>query len=427
MTAGAGGDGGAGGGTGAHSGGTGGAGGGGGSGPSTPPYMDGGYSIRTYGQVEFQGSTYRVSSAVHERYVNTPKDHPFTETDTHYVVESDFDFPYIPGVTDDLIRYPGQKNLGWATGETNDVEARVIAAGGLPLLYHVLPAHEYGYFVDTRDAMGGAETAFRPAWLWQRQDDGGYELFTIDLDDPDRYGFAWPRFRWPWSFDENLFGFQVDAAGRVYVPKGVALARPTWDAASTCVLINLSSDLVSETRTQFPGDEDYYLGNTFLPGEGSIMTSGHIYWGLKGQPMWEADAWEADSPGGNFRKPMGAGCGPEPYVNPDKLLYGLSINHAEGFTDPTQQAAHAGEISAAQLYRATVYKQAPDGAIRKQVMLSYEPRPDGTFWPTYEDKDTSAEYEGDVIVWDTERNRSGYISYAAPGDGERLVVVIEDL
>ncbi|XYI01065.1 hypothetical protein ACMHYB_15455 [Sorangium sp. So ce1128] len=55
------------------------------------------------------------------------------------------------------------------------------------------------------------------------------------------------------------------------------------------------------------------------------------------------------------------------------------------------------------------------------------PRPDGTFWPIYEDKDTSAEYDADVIVWDEERNRWGFISHVAPVDGERLIVVLEDL
>lgn len=67
---------------------------------------------------------------------------------------------------------------------------------------------------------------------------------------------------------------------------------------------------------------------------------------------------------------MGAGGGSAPGINPDKLLYGLSINHSEGFTDPAQQAAHAGEISAAQLYRATVYKQVSDGTLREPAPTS---------------------------------------------------------
>lgn len=36
-------------------------------------------------------------------------------------------------------------------------------------------------------------------------------------------------------------------------------ATPTWDKDLACVVINLSSKVVATTRTQFPGDEDYYL------------------------------------------------------------------------------------------------------------------------------------------------------------------------
>ncbi len=55
---------------------------------------------------------------------------PMVEKDTHYIVDSNFELPYIKGVTDDVAWTPGEKNKGWAIGSNDDPAELVQKNGG---------------------------------------------------------------------------------------------------------------------------------------------------------------------------------------------------------------------------------------------------------------------------------------------------------
>ncbi len=74
------------------------------------------------------------------------------ETETHYIVDSDFEVPYLKGVTDEISWMPGAKNKGWAIGENDDPAEKIAENGGMrPFVYHVNAGYEYGYSTYNQD------------------------------------------------------------------------------------------------------------------------------------------------------------------------------------------------------------------------------------------------------------------------------------
>jgi len=388
--------------------------------PPPPPVIGGGdcdsgeFEIREIGKVAFQGTEYQVVSATPCEYVlshaRKGKTYAVEETATHYVVDSQFELPYLPGVMDTVAFTPGEKNLGWANGF--DVRAAVTELGGLPLLYHVRPDYEYGYFTKYDDDLGDIFGAFRPTWRFV-ETNGSLSMLTFQPPDP-----AWPRHRGGWNArdinKEIGFGFYVDTAGKVYVPKGIPFGRQEWNEELRCVVINQATSPVPVTRTQFPGDESYYMSHTMLPGYASVSSPGHLYWGHKGKPMRDVAKWDETLPG-NFDKPFGGGCSFE----------GYSVAHAEGFTwpelrDKQRDKMRAGEIAAIpkeNLYRVSVYVQeAPDR----------EPELHGSLWYEWKDDVWLPKSSGDKLIsLDASRDTfriSGYVP-----EGKRAFVVIQDL
>ncbi|AKT36460.1 hypothetical protein [Chondromyces crocatus] len=386
----------------------------------TPPLVEGAdcdssdFEVRSIGTVQFEGETFEVITATPCAYVLShiqgKKDFPVEERETFYVVDSQFELPYIPGVMDNVAYTPGDKNKGWANGM--DVEAEVARLGALPVLYHVTPGHEYGYFTDHNDGGGDIFGAFRPTWRFIKN---GSDVSLRFFSPPDT---AWPRHRGGWNpreiNQEIGFGLLVDTDGKVYIPKGVPLGRTWWNEELRCVLINKASQPVPVTRTQFPGDESYYMAETVMPGYASLSSHGHLYWGHKGKPMVDVAKWDDTLPG-NFDKPFGGGCSPD----------GYSVAHAEGFTWPELRAQKrdqylAGEIEAIpkeHLYRIKVYRQNdPSGAVELLGELFYEW--DGDEW--------LPKATGDALI-PIDPARSTYRISGHLGEGQRAFVVIEDL
>ena len=388
--------------------------------PPPPPVVDGGdcasgaFEVRKLGSARYEEKDYEIVIATPCEYVlsyvRKGVTYPIEETATHYIVDSHFELPYIPGVMDAVAFTPGDKNKGWANGL--DVPKIVGELGGLPLIYHVTPGYEYGYFTDYNDGQGDIFGAFRPTWRFEKK---GTSVEMKVFSPPDT---AWPRHRGGWNpreiNKEIGFGFFVDESGKVYIPKNIPLGRQKWTVPPRCVMINKGSAPVPITRTQFPGDESYYLAETLLPGYASIGSPGHKYWGHKGKPMREVAKWDDTLPG-NFDKPFGGGC------NED----GYSVAHAEGFTWPElrekMRAKYlAGEIPAIpkeNLYRVSVYEQKNDGAaLELKGQLSYEW--DGDEW--------LPRASGDALI-PLDKARGTYRISGYLPEGRRAFVVVEDL
>jgi hypothetical protein len=347
------------------------------------------YRVKHIGDTTFEGTPYEIVSSMPWTYtlsaVQCKKTFDVVEADTHYIVDSNFELPYIKGVMDDVAWTPGEKNKGWAIGSNDDPGDLVQQNGGMrPFIYHVNAGYEYGYFIYNQDPLPDDPihyTGYRPTWV-VHPDGDGYKMFFLDPAAPDSQGFEWPRHGDHWELN---FGLYVDPTGHVYVPKPekAALANHDegWDDYHGCVTINKASAPIPTTRTQFPGNESYYASETFLPGYAAPGAPGHKYWGQKGRPMEEVAIWEDDgAPGlnspGNYHKPYSGGC--------DKAGYNFA--HAEGFTWPELRAARTqmGDIpTREQLYKITLYKYLGKEKTTELLgTLSYEQQDDGQWIPT---------------------------------------------
>lgn len=387
--------------------------------PPPPVIADGGdcasgaFELRSVGKTRFQDRDFDVVIATPCDYVLSHVRKGVTyrveETATHYVIDANFELPWIPGVMDAVAFTPGDKNKGWPNGF--DVEKVVREMNGLPLIYHVTPGYEYGYFTDYDDGEGDIFGAFRPTWRFSEQ--GGSVTMKLFVP-PDK---TWPRHRGGWNAREINkeigFGFYVDASGKVYVPKNVPLGRPKWSTPSRCVMINLATSEVPITRTQFPGDESYYLAETLLPGYASIGSPGHKYWGHKGKPMRDVAKWDETLPG-NFDKPFGGGCD----------LEGYSVAHAEGFTWPElrremRDKYRAGKIAAIpkeNLYKVSVYEQDGTGPLVLK----------GSLWYEWVEDEWLPRSSGDALIA-LDRSRGTYRISGYVPENRRAYVVVEDL
>jgi hypothetical protein len=386
-----------------------------------PSYVDGGtcetsdFEIREFGNAEFMGETYKVVTATPcayvLSYVRRDADFPVEDKGDYYVVDSHFELPYIEGVMDNVAYTPEPTgNRGWALGA--DVEEIVGEIGPMPFLYHVRPGYEYGYFTAYDDGLGDIFGAFRPTWLFSKDGDA----VTMALFDPPDE--EWPRHRGGWNpreiNQEVGFGLFVDEDGKVYVPKVVPLGRPKWEGDFRCVIINKADAPVPVVRTQFPGDESYYMAETLLPGFASISSPGHRYWGHKGKDMIDVAKWDGTLPG-NFDKPFGMGCSAD----------GYDVGHTEGFTWPELREEMrdkylAGEreaFPASFFYRIKVYRSESEGESPSLLgELYYEW--DGDEW--------LPKAEGDHLISIDESRNTYRISGYLP-EGQKAYIVVENL
>jgi len=78
--------------------------------------------------------------------------------------------------------------------------------------------------------------------------------------------------------------FPLDRNGEPYPP-----VIQTWDGNQQFVALNLTSGAITATNDSYPGDEVYYLGNTFLPNQAGVVT------------RWAYYPWTALDPNGEFK------------------------------------------------------------------------------------------------------------------------------
>ena len=82
-----------------------------------------------------------------------------------------------------------------------------------------------------------------------------------------------------WDELENTSGLFVRQDGSIELPADPATGQPiplvtqTWDSSQRFSILNLTSRLVPSTVDEYPGNEVYFAGNAYLPGQAGVWTS----------------------------------------------------------------------------------------------------------------------------------------------------------
>ncbi|WP_345723290.1 RICIN domain-containing protein [Herpetosiphon gulosus] len=333
-----------------------------------------GYTTRNYGSVSFEGINYAVQSNVANEYVPSMT-HSYSDMGSYYLVNSDHSLPNVPNITTGVLWSTGNKNRGWAINSEYDIRALVQANGGLYAPYQTMPGYQLGPWNASTPCCG-------------------------------------------WTLQRNTTGFYIQADGKVRVPKTPAAAQQTWDANQSLTAINTTNDIVAVTDVMFPGDEDYYAGNTYLPRSAGVLTAKykhydnrntHIYWGLKGQHVREVEDWEADAPGGSKRKIYTGGFKID---ESDNGQVWAGISHGNEFVDLNLQPS----VTAQQLYKVELWIQRPTG-MEYWGGLSYQQGADGK-WRAFGDG-------SHVTNWGN--GTFGLVATAYRNRNERLLLVYRAL
>jgi hypothetical protein len=207
-----------------------------------------------------------------------------------------------------------------------------------------------------------------------------------------------------WTPLNNTSGVFVRSDGRVEIPAVVdaqgkavqpfPLVVQTWKDQKFTVL-NKTQDIVPYTNDGYPGDEMYYMGNTFLPGHAGVVTSWVHYphnhfrldpginiderdsdgWlGLKADKQEDVMAWNdfGGDPGGQGRKPYMIGAGEFNRLNPSdpqRRRYKFRIEHSNSFFIPRLSG---NDSSLDQMYQVTFYVDPGDRDYRKIGAIWWE-------------------------------------------------------
>ncbi|HMA96532.1 MAG TPA: hypothetical protein VKP30_27795 [Polyangiaceae bacterium] len=379
---------------------------------------------------------YQVVTAFPKRYllsvVHAGKTFPIEERDGYYVVDSNYELPHIPCVTDDLIYAPivsgfssptvterGQ-NKGWPIQQDISAEVQLYQGKTKMWVYTTWPGYRYGYWF--KDASG----AVRPTWLFSAN--GGQ--VTFQKYTPTAAG--WPE----GAYNDVPYGLHIDNTGKVYVPKPqpiefpqrdgkappptqLKLAYKDWDSELRCVVINKSRSIVANTRTIWPGgSEAYYPAESFLPGYAVIGQDSDGYWGLKGRETDAAAWWAGDDCvdgrcSGQSRMPYRNGC----------RIDGYDFAQGDGFNwlELKDRMIELGVIiPPEQLYRLKIYLQekATEPA-RMLAELYYEQAADGRWLPKLNPGKNTYNLTGG--------DNPRYIINGHIWPGQRVFGVIEDL
>ena len=153
-----------------------------------------------------------------------------------------------------------------------------------------------------------------------------------------------------WTLLQNTCGLFVRKGGGVELPLDSTntpypLVAQTWDSQQFTVL-NLTDGPVPATNDQYPGDEKYYMGNTYLPGEAGVVTKWLHYpsnpmanqpderdsdgWlGFKNDKQEDVMAWNdaGGDLGGQGRKPYMIGAAEYSFSPPLKFR----VEHSNSF------------------------------------------------------------------------------------------------
>ncbi len=394
------------------------------------------YERNASGEEAVVTEDYQVVTAFPKRYllsqVHAGRDFPIEERDGYYVVDSDYELPNIPCVTDDVIYAPivsgfseptvterGQ-NEGWPIQEDIAEEVALYQGKSKRWVYTTWPGYRYGYWF--RDAEGG----IRPTWLFAADSD------QVTFEKYSPANTAWPE----GAYNDIPYGLHIDDAGRVYVPKRqpiefpqrdgqapppeeLKLAYKDWDSELRCVVINRSSAIVASSRTIWPGgSEAYYPAESFLPGYAVIGQDSDGYWGLKGRETDEAAWWAGDdcvngACSGQSRMPYRNGC----------RIDGYDFGQGDGF-NWLELKDHMVELGVIipreQLYRLKIYLQeSADEPARMLAELYYEQDSEGRWQPKLNPGTHTYNLTGG--------NNPRYIINGHIWPGQRVIGVIEDL
>lgn len=407
------------------------------------------YQIRKVGNITFSryesnakgeevvfSEDYQVVTAFPKRYllseVHAGKNFPIEETDDYYIVDSNYELPNIPCVTDNVIYAPivagfseptvterGQ-NKGWPIQEAISDEVSLYQGKSKMWVYTTWPGYRYGYWF--KDTKGG----IHPTWL-----------FTANGDQVSFKKYTPADTTWPeGAYNDVPYGLHIDTRGKVYVPKRnpiefpqrdgqaappkeIQLAYKDWDSELRCVVINKSSAIVASSRTIWPGgSEAYYPAESFLPGYAVIGQDSDGYWGLKGKETDEAAWWAGDdcvngACSGQSRMPYRNGC----------RIDGYDFGQGDGFNwlALKDRMVELGVIiPPEQLYRLKIYLQEkPDEPARMLGELYYEQDADGRWQPKL--------HPGTHTYNLTGGDNPRYIMNGHIWSGQRVIAVIEDL
>lgn len=206
----------------------------------------------------------------------------------------------------------------------------------------------------------------------------------------------------------------------------------TWDGDQQFVALNLTSGAITATNDSYPGDEVYYLGNTYLPNQAGVITRwayypwisldpsgqfapGYLNGSVKHLPDERAsDGWlgmKDDLPedvlawnngtqvgqintvliGGQARKPYMFGAGelfgddsqvpqnkntPFPPSNAD-IRHVLKMEHSNSFNLWRVMNADGGQMQQNKMYKTSLYMTDPNGTYTYIVSLTW------TFMPNW--------------------------------------------
>ena len=229
----------------------------------------------------------------------------------------------------------------------------------------------------------------------------------------------------------NTSGLFVRTDGSVEIPadgsgNAYPIAIQTWDAGQQFNVVNLTSGAISSTFDSYPGDEVYYLGNTYLPNQAGPITKwtyypwtsmasggtfapfysngtiGHIFdqrrsdgWlGLKNDLMENVLAWnDSTSPGfpnpqivgGQARKPYMIGANdqfgqigqiPKTKATPfpaagAEIRHTMLLQHSNSYLLWRVQNSQGQSDMTNKAYQASLYMQTPAGTFLRIATVGY--------------------------------------------------------
>jgi len=316
---------------------------------------------------------------------------------TENIIWSIDEYDGLPSTISTKVAQAHMVQYGWAFDPTKKIAAiswqHLAADGGsvttapstilLIVTNHVLQIFTHDYIVDTITGLIGGDYPFPdPAKHWLQQG-----AFMCYQPGPGFQSNLLRRYTpWgAWNLLNNTSGLFVKADGTVEIPAAntstpYPLVTQTWDENQRFCIINNLDKTVYGVNDLYPGDENYLIGNSYLPEKAGLITAWKYYprmyypqdttrvderdsdgWlGLRGDPPEYTMAWnDADNtePGGQARKPYMMGAGIKHGSNGDQYIF--RFEHSNSFLvargpDPSSEEN--------KLYKATIYVDQGAGA-----------------------------------------------------------------
>ena len=232
-----------------------------------------------------------------------------------------------------------------------------------------------------------------------------------------------------WNLLNNTSGLFVRQDGSIEFPLATngqpyPVVIQTWDDDQRYTLLNQTDGLIPSTQDQYPGNENYFASNAYLPSSAGVINSykdftifdnltengitnnagqavhyltprqSDIWLGLKGDKVNYPMTWDkADNtePGGQANKPYMMGADTSHNSSNGYLYYNIRLEHSNSF----MIARLTKDLYANKLYAAALYVDLGDGqGYQKMATLSYQWQP----W-TIDDNGNWAKSSDDKGAW----------------------------